>query len=130
MSDQTTAVMRNEPLDTSEVIRRFNDAFQRHDARALEPLVAEDCVLENTQPAPNGSRHAGRKACLAVWQRIATTPGTHFVLEDTIVMGDRAIILWRFCWGAAEENSVRGVNLMRVRDGLIVEGLGYVKAGS
>jgi hypothetical protein len=26
-----------------------------------------------------------------------------------------------------KESSVRGVNLMRVRDGLIVEALGYVK---
>jgi ketosteroid isomerase-like protein len=121
---------RTDLPDTAEVIRRFNDAFQRHDASDLVHLVAEDCVLENTQPAPNGSRHVGRAECLAVWQRIATTPGTYFVLEDVIVNGNRAIILWRFCWGEGEENSVRGVNLMRVQDGLIVEALGYVKAAS
>ena len=46
------------------------------------------------------------------------------------MLQDRAIILWRFCWGEGEQNSVRGVNLMRVRDGLIVEGRGYVKAGT
>jgi ketosteroid isomerase-like protein len=120
----------NIPLDTSEVMHRFNDAFQRHDPSGLAELIAEDCVLENTQPAPNGSRHVGRKACSAFWQRIATTPGTYFVLEDVIVNGDRAIILWRFCWGKGDEQSVRGVNLMRVREGLIVEALGYVKAGS
>jgi hypothetical protein len=34
------------------------------------------------------------------------------------------------CWGEGERNSVRSVNLMRVRDGLIVEGLGYVKVGT
>ena len=28
-----------------------------------------------------------------------------------------------------EENTVRGVNLMHIRDGKIVEALGYVKAG-
>ena len=115
---------------TAEVIRRFNDAFQRHDASALEPLIAQDCVLENTQPAPNGARYVGREACTAFWRNVATTPGTHFVLEETIVLQDRAIILWRFCWGEGEQNSVRGVNLMRVRDGLIVEGLGYVKSGT
>jgi len=42
-------------------------------------------------------------------------------------MGDRAVIFWRFRWGEGDESSVRGVNLMRVRDGLIVEGRGYVK---
>jgi hypothetical protein len=52
-----------------------------------------------------------------------------FRLEDTIVLGDRAIILWRYRWGQAAENSVRGVNLMRVRGGLIIEALGYVKGG-
>jgi hypothetical protein len=31
--------------------------------------------------------------------------------------------------GEGHENSVRGVNLMHVRDGKIVEALGYVKAG-
>ena len=117
-------------LDTTAVIHRFNDAFQRHDPSGLAALIAEDCVLENTQPGPNGSRHIGRAACFAVWQRIATTPGTYFVLEEVIVKDDRAIILWRFCWGEDESQSVRGVNLMRVRTGLIVEALGYVKAGA
>ena len=37
------------------------------------------------------------------------------------------MIRWRLWWGNGESNSVRGVNLMRVRDGLIVEAMGYVK---
>jgi hypothetical protein len=37
------------------------------------------------------------------------------------------VIRWRFRWGDDNASSVRGVNLMRVRDGLIVEGRGYVK---
>jgi len=40
-------------------------------------------------------------------------------------MGDRAVIRWRFNFGRGE--SVRGVNLMHVRDGRIVEALGYAK---
>lgn len=115
------------PATTDEVMRRFNDVFQLHDPSALHELVAEDCVIENTQPAPNGSRHVGRDACIALWTGIATAPGTHFDLENVIVTGERAIILWRFCWGDGEANSVRGVNLMQVRDGLIVEAKGYVK---
>lgn len=121
--------MNGRVLDTTEVIRRFNDAFQTHDAQALVELVADDCVLENTQPAPNGSRHVGRAECLAVWQQLATATGTHFDLEDVVVSGDRATIMWRYCWGENEQQSVRGVNLMRVRAGQIVEALGYVKAG-
>jgi hypothetical protein len=41
-------------------------------------------------------------------------------------MGDRAIIRWRFNFG--DGGSVRGANLMRVRDGQIVEALGYLKS--
>lgn len=115
------------PRGTAEVIEQFNNAFQRHDPSLLVGLIAEHCVLENTTPAPNGARHEGREACLALWQSIATTPNTSFDLEDVEVAGERAIIRWRFRWGEGTQNSVRGVNLMRVKEGLIVEGMGYVK---
>ena len=114
-------------IETADVMRRFNEVFLRHDPAPLIDLVAEDCVIENTKPAPNGARQVGRDACVAAWTEIATTPGTHFDLEEVFVAGSRAIIRWRFCWGESEADSVRGVNLMRVRDGLIVEAMGYVK---
>lgn len=112
---------------TAAVIRRFNDAFQLHDPSLLDDLIAADCVLENSTPAPNGSRHVGREACLALWKGIVTTPGTRFDLEGVVVSGERATILWRFRWGDDDASSVRGVNLMHVRDGVIVAGMGYVK---
>lgn len=113
--------------ETAKIMHRFNDAFQHHNPAALTELVAEDCIIENTVPAPNGARYVGREACLKLWQGIAVEPGTHFDLEEVFVAGDRAIIRWRYWWGEGESNSVRGVNLMRVRDGLIVEAMGYVK---
>jgi ketosteroid isomerase-like protein len=110
---------------TAEIMRRFNDAFQRHDPSGLPDLVAEDCVIENTTPAPDGARHVGRDACVALWTGIATEPGTRFDIEETFAAGERATIRWRYRWG--EGSSVRGVNLMRVRDGKIIEAMGYVK---
>jgi ketosteroid isomerase-like protein len=112
---------------TSEVIRRFNEVFQQHDPAALPELIAADCVIENSNPAPNGSRHVGREACVELWRRIATTPGTQFDLEEVVVTGESATIRWRLRWGEGDDTSVRGVNLMRVRNGQIVEALGYVK---
>lgn len=114
---------------TADVVRQFNAAFQAHDPSLLEDLVAADCVIENTTPAPDGSRHVGREACLALWRRIASDPGIAFDIEDVLVAGDRATIRWRLRWGDADEASVRGVNLMHVREGRIVEALGYVKGG-
>ncbi len=112
---------------TTELMRQFNDVFQRHDPSALPELVAHDCVIENTTPAPNGDRQVGREACIGTWTAIATAPGTFFDLEEVFVAAERAIIRWRFWRGPGEENSVRGVNLMRVRDGRIIEAMGYVK---
>ena len=117
---QTTA-------ETSELMRRFNEVFLRHDPSALPELIAPDCVIENIRPTPAGARLLGREACVARWTEVATAPGTHFDLEEVAVYGDRAIIRWRYWWGEGEANSVRGVNLMRVRDGLIVEAMGYTK---
>jgi len=114
--------------ETAELMRRFNDAFVRHDPAALVDLVGEDCVLENTNPAPSGSRHVGRAACLAVWQGLAAALEARFDVEEMFIAAeDRAILRWRYVWGEGENDSVRGVNLMRVRGGKIVEALGYVK---
>lgn len=116
-----------ESVRTADILARFDQLFLSHDPTALEDLVADDCVVENTQPAPDGSRHEGKAACLELWTRIATTPGIEFETESIIARGDRGEIRWRLRWGPGHADSIRGVNLMRVRDGRIVEALGYVK---
>jgi len=42
-------------------------------------------------------------------------------------MGEKAIIIWRLRWGTGDENSVKGCNLMTVKDGLITEAIGFLK---
>ena len=121
--------------DTADVIHRFNEAFRKHDAAILTDLVAEECVMESIQPAPDGTRYEGRDACLAFWQELAADSTTAFEPEDVVVAGERAIIRWRArfgddpnaVFGGVDVNSVRGVNLMWVRGGRIVEALGYAK---
>lgn len=123
-------------IPTAEVIRRFNEAFLGHDPAALADLVADDCVMESVQPAPAGTRYEGRDACLTFWQDLAADRSTSFAPEDVVVAGERAVILWRARFGGDETSpvfddraggSVRGVNIMHVRDGRIVEALGYAK---
>ena len=113
--------------DTSEIIRRFNDAFVRHDPSQLDDLIGEDCVMEAIQPAPDGERYEGRAACLDFWRALADDHTTQFEDEEITVAGDRATIRWRYRYGAGAADYVRGVNLMRVQDGKIVEALGYSK---
>lgn len=114
-------------LATKEVIRRFHEAFDRHDPKAMEDLVADECIIENTSPAPNGARLVGKAECLANWQALASSTGSGFVREEVFVVGERVVIRWRYCWGEDDASSIRGLNLMRVSGGRIVEAMGYVK---
>jgi ketosteroid isomerase-like protein len=123
-------VANTQPSRTAEVIDRFNQAFVRHDGSLLENLVAEDCVMESVEAASDGSRVVGRIANLKLWQNLANNKDGAFEVEDVVVFGDRANIRWRYRSGPGLSQSVRGVTLMRLRDGLIVEALAYAKTGN
>lgn len=112
---------------TAETIDLFNHAFVNHDPAVLDDLVAEDCVMEAIQPAPEGARYEGREANLTFWRALAEDRSTQFEVEDVVVAGDQATIRWRYHFGDAPADSVRGVNLVRVRDGQVVEALAYSK---
>jgi SnoaL-like domain len=89
----------------------------------LVDLIAKDCVMEGTAPAPNGNVWTGYEECLAGWQGLASDPTIHFEVEYVDIDDDRAIVRWR----VTVAETYRGVNLMRVRNGKIVEALGYGK---
>src|SRR5262245_55613956 len=57
--------MNEQRSKTSDVIHRFHEAFARHDSSSLKDLVAEDCVMESVEPAPDGS---GMWAATAAWR--------------------------------------------------------------
>lgn len=113
----------------SEVIEQFNRAFEQHDASVLTDLVGEECVMESVEPAPDGTRYVGRDVNLTFWQNLANNKDGAFAAEEIATFGDRATIRWRFRFGPGLSQSVRGVTLMRVRDGKIVEALAYAKGG-
>lgn len=109
--------------DTRTVIDQFNAAFRDRDPELLVGLIAADCVMEGTGPEPDGNVWTGYEECLAGWQGLVNEPSIRFDVEHVDVDGDRAVIRWRI---SGAEN-YRGVNLMRLRDGKIIEALGYGK---
>lgn len=113
---------------TADVLYRFNQAFLRHDPSLLVDLIAPDCVVERSQPTVEGTHLFGGAACLASWQAIAANRNGVFTLEDVVVMGERGLIFWEYRTGPNPGDVSRGLNVMTVRDGLVVEGRGYVKA--
>ena len=51
-----TASMSGDPetRSTLEAVRRFNEAFDRHDADGVMAAMTEDCVFENTSRPESG----------------------------------------------------------------------------
>jgi ketosteroid isomerase-like protein len=112
--------------DTLQVIQRFNAACNRHDVDAIMALMTDDCHFENTSPFPDGTLYEGAAAVRGFWEQFfAGAPNAHFVTEDQFACGDRAVVRWTYHWSA--EGHIRGVDIMRVRDGKVAEKLSYVK---
>src|SRR5215470_13371938 len=105
---------------------RFTAAINAHDLDAVLALVTEEIVFEATSPPPDGARCQGRAAVAQVWgDLLASTPRARFAVEEQFSDGsERAVVRWRYEWG---EGHVRGVDVIRVRDGRIAESLAYVK---
>jgi ketosteroid isomerase-like protein len=119
-----------ETAATLAAAHRFLDAFGRHDVDGIMAAMGEDCVFENTWPPPDGERHVGRAAVRGFWERFfRETPSAAFETEEIFAGGSRCVVRWRYRWRNADgaPGHVRGVDVLRVRDGKVVEKLSYVK---
>jgi ketosteroid isomerase-like protein len=109
-----------------DLVGRFEAALNAHDLATAMDLVSDDVVFESTSPAPDGTRFEGRDAFRSVLgDMMATTTAARFSTEEQFCDGiDRAVVRWRYDW---EGGHVRGVDILRIRDGKIAESFAYVK---
>ena len=115
---------------TIEVVQSFEEAINRHDLEAAMALMTEDCVFETTLPAPDGTRYVGQAAVRAAFAEFfQASPQAVFETEEQFACGDRATVRWLYKWIEADgtHGHVRGVDVVRVRDGRVAESLAYVK---
>ena len=114
---------------TLAAVERFNAAFARHDVDAVMAAMTDDCVFENTRPAPDGERLEGADAVRACWAAFfRRSPQARFTTEEIVACGDRCVVRWRYDWVRDTlPGHVRGVDLFRVREGRVAEKLSYVK---
>src|SRR4051812_15097678 len=115
---------------TLAAIQQFNDAFNRRDVEGVMAVMAPDCVLEHSSPPPDGQRHEGHAACRAALEDFFRhAPPAIYENEEVLVCGDRGILRWRSRWidASGQPGQVRGVDVVRVRDGKVVEAFAYVK---
>jgi steroid delta-isomerase-like uncharacterized protein len=112
------------------VVLAFNEAFNRHDVESMMALMSDDCLFENTSPAPDGAAYSGKEAVTQFWHDFfRQSPEAHIDIEEIFGYGDRCVMRWRYRWedAAGQRGHVRGVDVFRVRDGTIREKLSYVK---
>ena len=116
--------------NTMDAVERFNEAFALHDVSAVMKAMTEDCVFENTFPAPDGKRYEGRDAVRGFWEDFfRSSPTAEFDVEEMFAQDDRCVVRWLYRWKDADgkPGHVRGVDIYRVRDGKVAEKLSYVK---
>ena len=112
------------------IVLEFNEAFNRHDVAGMMKLMSDDCIFENTSPAPDGTVYSGKEAVTQFWQDFfRESPQAHIEIEEIFGMGMRCIMRWKYDWidAAGQKGHVRGVDIFLVKDGLIAEKLSYVK---
>lgn len=108
----------------------FNEAFNRHDVNGMMQMMSEDCVFEDTDPAPDGAVFKGKAAVTQFWQNFfEQSHQAHINIEELFGYGNRVVMRWSYDWVDLEGNNghVRGVDIFRVQNGLICEKLSYVK---
>ncbi len=112
------------------IVLEFNEAFNRHDAAGMMKLMSDDCVFENTDPAPDGTVYSGKEAVTQFWQDFfRESPHAYIEIEEVFSASFRCVMRWRYDWvnAAGQKGHVRGVDIFKVKEGLICEKFSYVK---
>lgn len=115
---------------TIKVVRELEEALNRRDIEAFMALITDDCVFENTSPAPDGQRYEGQSAIRAFLEGFfQATPSIDFQTEDLFASGNRCLVRWVFHWSntAGEHGHIRGVDVFHIRNGKMAEDFAYVK---
>jgi len=112
------------------VVLEFNEAFNHHDVPDMTRLISDDCIFEDSNPAPDGAVYSGKEAVTLFWEQFfRQSPHAHIEIEEIFGLGERCIMRWKYSWvdEAEKKRYVRGVDIFRVRNGSICEKLSYVK---
>jgi len=114
---------------TLSVVEKFNTAFNRHDIDGVMNAMTENCVFENTNPPPDGSRVVGAVAMRAFWEKFfVANPDAFFETEDIFATDHRCVVRW--IYRKTKDGKpwhLRGIDVFKVRGGKIAEKLSYVK---
>ncbi len=110
-------------------VLQFRDAVNRRDFAAMEGLLSLDCRLHS--PSKEIGTIAGRNAVLQYWKALfERCPDVRWEIEEMIGWGDRCVLCRRSRLFDVENAGGRGLDLFRIKNGLIVEHDAYEKIGT
>jgi len=115
---------------TTRIVLKFNEAFNRHNVDEMMKCMSDDCVFENTTPAPDGTIYKGKDEVTQFWHKFfLNSPHAHIKIEEIFGSGMHCVMRWKYSWidGNGEQGHVRGVDIFKVSNGFITEKLSYVK---
>ena len=70
------------------VVLEFNEAFNRHDVTGMMQLMSDDCVIENSNPAPDGALYSGKEAATKFWREFfRESPFARIEIEEIFGFG-------------------------------------------
>jgi ketosteroid isomerase-like protein len=122
-------VIAPDEIDVRAAVERYHDALNRRDVDAAVAAFTDDGLIDCTPP-PDGERYEGAARIRELFGLLFDSSDERvFETEEVFLAGDRAVVRWCHRWVDASggRGHVRGVDVLRVRDGKIAEKLAYVK---
>ncbi len=111
-------------------VKQFNQALNDRDVDGMLACMSPGCVFENTYPPPDGERIVGLPAQRLFWQAFFEgSRECEISIEEIFSYEERVVMRWVYRWVdlAGAVGHIRGVDLYRLENDLIVEKLSYVK---
>ena|SRR6187401_51271 len=112
----------SEPV-TVDLLKRFLDAFNRHDLDAIMGYFADDCILYTPRGAgPRGDRYVGKQEVRAgLTKRFEGIPDVHYGDDRHWACGDFGVSEWTLTGTSVSGTrlEVRGADLLEFVDGRI-----------
>jgi len=117
---------------TIEALTRWNDAWNEHDLDLVMDLLHDEVEFENW----TGGSVQGKKELQQAWAPwFANHGGFHFTTEELFIdeKAEKVLFRWALDWPSMEKGHEgkperrRGVDVMHLRDGLIIKKYTYSK---
>jgi ketosteroid isomerase-like protein len=123
--------MASEQTVTVETLKKFLEAFNRHDLDAIMEFFAEDCSTDLPRgPHAWGKRLTGKdQICEGCASRFAGLPDAHYGDDRHRVSGNMGFSEWTLTGTtpSGDRVEVRGTDHLEFRDGKIIRKDSYWK---